>query len=186
MIIIKSQKIIRNVIILFLLVLIILIGLIKQFNNNLKNKSIHDYSDVISYTNSLDEVYIGEILTYKIANKIQILFTTYLPSISDDLIGKSVDELRNYLKQDSERIYANIGIKDETEFIEFARGIQELGCDLDKFNEITYIEDSYIKDDYGECIKFNVVYKNDSELKCKVYVNQDSTGKVYTKYQIEK
>ena len=102
------------------------------------------------------------------------------------MIGKSVDELRNYLKQDSERIYANIGIKDETEFIEFARGIQELGCDLDKFNEITYIEDSYIKDDYGECIKFNVVYKNDSELKCKVYVNQDSTGKVYTKYQIEK
>ena len=161
MIIIKSQKIIRNVIILFLLVLIILIGLIKQFNNNLKNKSIHDYSDVISYT-------------------------PYLHSISDDLIGKSVDELRNYLKQDSERIYANIGIKDETEFIEFARGIQELGCDLDKFNEITYIEDSYIKDDYGECIKFNVVYKNDSELKCKVYVNQDSTGKVYTKYQIEK
>lgn len=171
--------------IIFLIILVLIVLLIMLLNNNFKDKSVHDFTNVIGYTNSLDDVYFGKIPSYKIANKIQILFETYLPSISQELIGKNTEQLENYFDIDSERINMNIGIENKNEFVEFATGLQELKCDLSEFKEITYIENSYKKDN-DECIELEVRYKNDNKVKCKVYLKQDTEGKVYTKFQIIK
>lgn len=172
----RIRKILLTLAIL-LIVLLFVFTIINTINRNkLKYKSVHELDNILGYTNSLIDIYKGNIPAYKITNKIQIAFETYLPSISDNIIGKQENDLEKYFQEDSERIKMNLGITKKEDFIQFAKSIQDLGCNLNEFTKLTYIEDSYQKIDNKEIILINVAYKNEKELKCKVQIVQKESN----------
>jgi hypothetical protein len=180
----KEKKIFINSILILIVILIILIiskTIINQINENkYAEKSVHDLSEVLSYTNSVMDVYSGDIPTYKISNQVSILLETYLPSIVDEIVGKSDSKLKEYFNSDSERIYTNIGINSEEEFIEFAKKITS----KDNFKTVTYTENSYEKNGNTESIKFKVYYENGNELNFKLSIITDSDSNIVMKFQI--
>lgn len=182
-----KNKVISKILGILLVILVVLIIILSIANyitkSKYKDRSVHDLSNILSFTNSLTDIYNGDVPSYKISSRVQMLFETYLPMISDEIVGKSDSELSKYFEKDSERIYLNTGIKNKQEFVEFAKGFQNLNCTLSEFKELTYLENSYKNINSGEeSIQIKVKYKNNIELQYKVYIqkvnNDDCTIKL--------
>lgn len=181
------KKIISKILLILVILLVILIFAFTTVNivnkNRFKDKSVHELDNVLGYTNSLIDVYKGKIPASKISNKIQIVFETYLPSISDKIIGKTENNLEEYYDEDSERIKMNLGIYKKEEFVQFAKDIQKIESQLSDFTKLTYIEDSYQNIDDKEILLVSIIYKNGKELRCKVQI-QEKDANINLKFEV--
>lgn len=170
----NNKKVKFQVLMIFLIVLILILliflNILRTQESKYELKSVHDLSNVLKITNSVSDVYDGNVEHYKISEKVTNLFEIYLPSISEEIIQKDSNGLEEYFYKDEERIKLNIGITDKDEFITFAQKLQELECKLDQCEQVTYLKDSYEVSETSESIKLNIVYDNGKSLNCKLTI----------------
>ena len=183
----KDKKSFLIILIIVLVIIVIaILSFIDKFkaNNVEEERSFHDLSNVLGYTNSVPDVYKGEVQASKISTKIRIVFESYISSISADIIGKTDTELGEYFDKDLERITYNLGITEKEEFVNFAKKLQALNCNLNEFNAITYLEGSYTIDEHGEYIEFKVEYDNQNSLRCKLQIIEKTNSEAEFKFEL--
>ena len=172
----KEKKVIATLIIVLLIMIITMLSYAKRIRKkDFEEKSYHDLSNILSYKNSVIDVYKGEVKASEISTKTRIVFESYIPSINDNIVGKTDSELAQFFDKDLERIIYNLGINKKEEFIVFCKKLQNLNCDLNEFKELTYLDDSYIYAEEGEYIEFKIEYDNGEYLKCKLLIKNVGT-----------
>ncbi|MBR3153198.1 MAG: hypothetical protein IKF52_06355 [Clostridia bacterium] len=181
----KNQKTIRRillVLIILMIILMIFLSFIKsQTSNNSSNTSqenntneeiesfsSHYNDEVISFSNSASDVYKGKMPAYEITYQIQSTFEGYLPMVSEDIQNKTEEELKEYFTKEQELVYLNLGINNEQKFINFVKKLEDIN--LSSYELVTYIEDSYEKNEEDEVIEFKVKYKSGKEIRCKAHI----------------
>lgn len=171
-------------IIIILAILIILLNLLKKVEPENARETTHYPEENIIYSNYISDVYKGNYDISKIANKIDILFETFLPIINENIIGKTELEVKEYFNNDNERIVYNTGITNENEFWEFVQKLQELDCDLTNFESISFLPESFSEIDGVETFLFKVKYKNNNRIECKIYI-EEVNGELKMKFELQ-
>lgn len=166
-------------------IIIVLAILIVNIKNNYDlekmeaAKSEHYPEPELSYTNNVSDVYEGYISSYKISSSIKILFESYLPMISGDIMNKTEDELKSYYEVENDLINYNLGSSTEEEFIDFATKIQKVDCSLEDVSSIFFVTDSYNKNNGEESFDFKITYSNGNSIDCTAYITgSDSDLKI--------
>lgn len=175
----KQKKMILNMIIILVIIMIIIAIVITVINKKSngdegymigERETAHIDEPALSYKNTIFDVYDGKVDPLKISNRIAILFETYLPMISTQILDLSDLELREYFAKEENIIYINLGIQDEKKFINFIREIEKLDCNLENITFIQYKEGSYTPGEEYDTIEFEIGYENNKSLKCKSYI----------------
>lgn len=170
---IKNNKLKVFLTCLLLIAFTILILLIKaryeteKFENSI---SKHYDEPTLSYSNSIDDVYKGYRSSYKISYNIKNVFIGFLPMISDDIMNKNENELRDYYTTEKEIIDYNFGTDNEEEFVDIATKLQRLNCNLSDVDTILFLSDSYKKNDTDEWIGFKISYSNGESINCTAFI----------------
>ena len=187
----KHKKLLKMLIFILIIVIIILLILLfkekKQLNNvdNQVKYTNHYYDYTLKSTNSILDVYKGNVPAYKISNKIEMVYGVLLPDIYESVNNKSNDELLEFYEKEKDRIEYCAGITTANEFIEFINKALKVGCDFKDYNSISYQVDSYEKNDNEESIKIIVNYNNGKSFVTKMHINPLSLKKIDARFEIE-
>jgi len=184
----KKLKIVILIMMLLVIMIICLIIVVKNLKTTQNTESLptmHYYDSQLVTTNTVSDVYKGEIATYKIYNKLRNIFEVYLPDIYTNVYGMDSEELIDFYQSDRSRIKNVIGIETQEEFLEFIEKALAIDCDFVEYEGITYTLGSYKKDGNEETMKFVMKYKNGKDLKCILHINALSTETLNARLEIE-
>lgn len=182
----KKKRIIIISILILIIIGICLIIYVINTKSDLNNRILPSnyYQVQLRTSSSVSDVYKGEIDSYKIYEKLQMIFEIFLPDIYSEVNGKSDQELIEYYNMDQKRINDILGITTPEEFVDFIKKALEVNCDFVDYELLTYISNSYKVNGTEESIKFNVKYKNEKELSCILYIDSLSTETLKARIKI--
>ena len=186
----KRKIIVLGIICLIIILIVLLIMTKKMINqknseNNQPISTIHYYDDKINFLNTISDVYKGDVPTYKISYKIEMVFEALLPSIYENVNGKSEEEILELYEKEKYRIKYCAGITSADEFVDFIKKALKVDCDFKEYSSVDYQVGSYQKNGDEETIKLVVNYKNGKSLTSIMYINSLSLDKIDARFEIE-
>lgn len=179
---IKKGNLKKIIVLLIIFCIVILIFLI----NSVKEKQKFHVTELKPYTRTdrylklsgfgiFFEQYNGYLKSSEISGVLEKIITNKLPKIYDDVKNYSENELESYYNENITTLKSDFGINDVTTFINFIEKIKKTNVDINTWNELDVIKESFIensqKNNYSYA-EFNVIYENNSIIKYSIFVKK--------------
>lgn len=126
------------------------------------------------------EKYSGNLKSSEIAEHLDMITTTYLPEMFNQVKEYDTQQINEYYSNNADDIKDNLGIENVENFTSFLQKLKNLNEDLNSWYRLDLIKDTFTdesdKEDYAY-VEYEVSLKNDNKLKFSLYISKSVTTK---------
>ena len=164
----SKNKLIKGIEICIVLIIILMVCIkIKEKQNNELISTVSEGTLLLGGMSIFSEEYKGELESSEIRQKIQELIKEDIPELYKETKKYDDEKIKEYYSEHTSEIKKKFGIKNETEFVDFANIIKKAKIDFNKWDKVEAKPETFVSKLENEnyaYIEFDTIYKDGNKM----------------------